>query len=88
VAVPTHQLVDQRDQRLKVFFNGQMEDISVLDVDGNCRRSDIVVERGTLIFLLFMISPTSSMVKRRPSWEPDPTLEKPPRNPQSRIEKD
>jgi hypothetical protein len=55
VVVPTHQLVDQRDQRLKVFFNGQMEDISVLDVDGDCKRSDVVVERGTLIFLLFMI---------------------------------
>jgi hypothetical protein len=65
-----------------------MEDISVLDVDGDCKRSDLDVERDTLTFLLFMISPTSSMVKRRPSWEPDPTLEKPPRNPQSKIEKD
>jgi hypothetical protein len=32
-----------------------MEDISVLDVDGDCKRSDLVVERDTLAFLLFMI---------------------------------
>jgi hypothetical protein len=65
-----------------------MENIPVLDVDGDCKRSDIVVEWDTLTFLLFMIWPTSSMVRRRPSCEPDPTLEKPPRNPQSRMEKD
>jgi hypothetical protein len=53
--VLTYQLIDQRDQRLKVFFDGQMEDISVLDVDRDCRRSDIVVEWDTLTFLLFMI---------------------------------
>jgi len=54
VTVLTHQFINQRDQGLKVFLDGQMEDVSVLDIDGNCKESDIVVERGTLTCLLFM----------------------------------
>lgn len=64
---------------MKIFFDGQMEDVSVLNVDRDYERSDIVVERDTLVSLLFMIWPTSSMVRRRPSWDPDPIPEKPPR---------
>lgn len=56
-----------------------MEDVSVLNVDRDYERSDIVVARDTLVSLLFMIWPTSSMVRRRPSWDPDPIPEKPPR---------
>jgi hypothetical protein len=55
VGVLTYQLIDQRDQRLKVFLDGQMEYVSVFDIDGDCKRSDMVVERDTLTFLLFMI---------------------------------
>ena len=50
----TYQLVDQRNQRLKILLDGQMEDIPVLDVDGNCERLGLVAERDTLISLPFM----------------------------------
>lgn len=53
-AARTYQLIDQRNQRLKILLDGQMEDISVLDVDGNCERLNLVAERDTLISLPFM----------------------------------
>ena len=76
---------DERYQGLEVFFDGDMEGVSVFQVDRNYLQSEEVRELD--IDVPFKISPTSSMVRSLPGSAGLVAVPMPPSHPQNRIEK-
>lgn len=76
----THQFFNQGDQSLQVLFDGDVERIFVLEIDGYCKRISrayFVARRSSS--QPFMMPPTSSIVNKRPGLASLPSGTKPPR---------
>jgi hypothetical protein len=68
----TYKLLHERDERLEVLLEREMELVAVFEVDGDCLLL-VMCNVYSIVSILLKISPSSSMVNSRPHCTSPPS---------------